>query len=623
MKKIIALLALLPCVALAQPYAWNVGSGTGTVPTASAQCLWGVITPAAAAQCLALGPGISFSSGVVNVTGSLISGTFTSAQVLNSYAPSSYGGRTVNTTDMGFLLSDGVRWQALSPPIPAGAAILGYNKNLYTVFPTTADITYTTTTPIPITRLYSGFGPDGWIPPSTSYSTASNGQLGIQYPSGGPLSSASLLTTENAHNSQLLPGNLGYEPFLLGSQGFYVEIAVTLSGNNTDNWFAFFLEPQEHNTTQNDHQSGDVAGFERWTEFDVNENGHGTDYSGLYRGAWIKWFGFGTSAGATTFTTALSGTSGTIATGGAPGGGNVWPEDSATYNMTTSTSQVVHATFTKGSASVTWTPTITGSPTSVGTVGYDYYTPASNVQTASLDYASEHIFGLSYDPIGQEVTFWQDGVMQDQLSTSTLDAVTNNWHYFPIIQMNSHGSNVGFTGSVRYISAWTQNSGSASGGAGTVTTSGSPVNGNLAKFSAPSVVTNGDLSGDVTTSGTLAATVVGMNGATPPASAGCIATNSSGQLIACTTSSILSGTTGTISGSVANGACDTGTATGLTGISSSMAILATPASSSGPGTGWSVSAYMSATGTATVQVCNATGSTGSPTSAAYNVRVIP
>lgn len=40
-------------------------------------------------------------------------------------------------------------------------------------------------------------------------------------------------------------------------------------------------------------------------------------------------------------------------------------------------------------------------------------------------------------------------------------------------------------------------------GAGTVTTSGSPASGNLAKFSAASVVTNGDLSGDCTTSGAL------------------------------------------------------------------------------------------------------------------------
>jgi hypothetical protein len=44
-------------------------------------------------------------------------------------------------------------------------------------------------------------------------------------------------------------------------------------------------------------------------------------------------------------------------------------------------------------------------------------------------------------------------------------------------------------------------------GTGTVTTTGSPASGNLAKFSGSTSVTNGDLSGDVTTSGTLATTI--------------------------------------------------------------------------------------------------------------------
>lgn len=48
---------------------------------------------------------------------------------------------------------------------------------------------------------------------------------------------------------------------------------------------------------------------------------------------------------------------------------------------------------------------------------------------------------------------------------------------------------------------------SAIGGSGTVTTTGSPASGNLAKFSGSTSVTNGDLSGDVTTSGTLATTL--------------------------------------------------------------------------------------------------------------------
>lgn len=44
-------------------------------------------------------------------------------------------------------------------------------------------------------------------------------------------------------------------------------------------------------------------------------------------------------------------------------------------------------------------------------------------------------------------------------------------------------------------------------GTGTVTTTGSPASGNLTKFSGATTIVNGDLSGDITTSGTLATTV--------------------------------------------------------------------------------------------------------------------
>jgi hypothetical protein len=44
-------------------------------------------------------------------------------------------------------------------------------------------------------------------------------------------------------------------------------------------------------------------------------------------------------------------------------------------------------------------------------------------------------------------------------------------------------------------------------GTGTVTTTGSPANGNLAKFSGASSITNADLTGDVTTAGTVATTL--------------------------------------------------------------------------------------------------------------------
>jgi hypothetical protein len=72
----------------------------------------------------------------------------------------------------------------------------------------------------------------------------------------------------------------------------------------------------------------------------------------------------------------------------------------------------------------------------------------------------------------------------------------------------------------------------ATSGGGTVTTTGSPASGNLTAFSGTTSITNGNLSGDVTTSGTLAATVVKVNGASVPASTALLGSNSSSQVIA-------------------------------------------------------------------------------------------
>ena len=55
------------------------------------------------------------------------------------------------------------------------------------------------------------------------------------------------------------------------------------------------------------------------------------------------------------------------------------------------------------------------------------------------------------------------------------------------------------------------------GGSGTVTTTGSPANNNLAKFSGATSITNTDLTGDVTTSGTSATTLANIPTATPMA----------------------------------------------------------------------------------------------------------
>lgn len=71
-------------------------------------------------------------------------------------------------------------------------------------------------------------------------------------------------------------------------------------------------------------------------------------------------------------------------------------------------------------------------------------------------------------------------------------------------QTGSSGKILGTNGTT---SSWV-----AAGGAGTVTTTGSPATGNLTKFSGSTSIVNGDLSGDVTTSGALATTVAKIAG---------------------------------------------------------------------------------------------------------------
>jgi hypothetical protein len=82
----------------------------------------------------------------------------------------------------------------------------------------------------------------------------------------------------------------------------------------------------------------------------------------------------------------------------------------------------------------------------------------------------------------------------------------------------------------------------------------------------------------------------------------------------------LSGTTGSIGGSsLAAGACASGTVA-VTGATTSMAVVASPAGGTSAGAGFLWRGYVSSSGTVTVQVCAVTA--GTPTAATYNVRVI-
>lgn len=244
--------------------------------------------------------------------------------------------------------------------VPAGATALGYLSRAIYFAPTTSDISYDAT----LKNLYSGHW-YGAVKPASTYSMV-NGLLTMNL--GG------VLTTET-HQSQR-----GALPLLLGSKGFYVEFAVTLSDNNADHFPAVWLMPQEHNVTRSDHQASDPPRYERWMELDVNEGGLGTNFSGAFRGAVINWWG-------------------------------IYPKyERQVYN---------------------------------------------NSDQAPIDMTVEHIYGASYDPIGQQVTWWLDGVKMGSQSTASFPAVINSYHYYLIMNAASRGANLPYQMRVRYFSAWT------------------------------------------------------------------------------------------------------------------------------------------------------------------------
>jgi len=82
----------------------------------------------------------------------------------------------------------------------------------------------------------------------------------------------------------------------------------------------------------------------------------------------------------------------------------------------------------------------------------------------------------------------------------------------------------------------------------------------------------------------------------------------------------LSGTTGSIGGSSLAVAACTGGTVSVSGATSSMDTHATPATY--PGDGFSWRAYVSATGTVTVKVCNNNTGASTPVASVYNVRVV-
>ena len=155
------------------------------------------------------------------------------------------------------------------PAAPPGAAALGYTKCILNEHPTAADIAPGKNGDC---KWFSGQWYAGEGPSLDHYRTA-GGALALAL--GGDLVSTSRDFTG------------GKLPLLPGPDGFYVEFAVQLSGNDPDYWPAVWLMPAEHNGQQEDHYEGDPPGYERWMEFDIDEGGFGPGLTGTVH----SWYG--------------------------------------------------------------------------------------------------------------------------------------------------------------------------------------------------------------------------------------------------------------------------------------------------------------------------------------------
>jgi hypothetical protein len=74
--------------------------------------------------------------------------------------------------------------------------------------------------------------------------------------------------------------------------------------------------------------------------------------------------------------------------------------------------------------------------------------------TFGMDRTQEHVFGLSYDPVGKKVTWWVDGVSVGSASTDQLPSIVNGYHYYLLINNQSHKLNLPYKMYVRYFDAW-------------------------------------------------------------------------------------------------------------------------------------------------------------------------
>jgi hypothetical protein len=381
--------------------------------------------------------------------------TQTSAYVIANNPISSSAGKQFKTTDMGVMMCDGVRWFTVgSPPVPPGAQMFGFSRPLFVCFPNVGDLgNYPngTNNTNGAYSLYNGYAPYSNSNHGT-FGTDANGRFTMQYLGSG-LNNA--FAIQNPYATDKAYNCYGRLPYWQAGKGFYAEFAAVMAAGTagTDCWNAGFLFPMEHNNEQDDSNTSIGTKWEQWHEWDINESGQGTNYSGAYRGAYLQHMGWYNWSN--TFVSAPSGTITTF-----PNLTSNWAGETMALNMTLGGSgQQIVGNFTAGSKVVTCSSTlITGTPTTSFTTKYGNPINSSAYNTTFIDITQEHTYGVAYDPVSQTSNYFTDGAFIGSISTFNAnsantfrDSLRMEWLFF----CQSHGTP--FTPStmaIRYFATW-------------------------------------------------------------------------------------------------------------------------------------------------------------------------
>ena len=151
--------------------------------------------------------------------------------------------------------------------IPAGAAAAGCTKCVINERPHVRDISPDRTGKY---KWYSG----QWYvknPPGPGYYRMENGALRLEARADG--------TFGDLNSAPKDWPDEGLLPFLPAKDGFYVEFDCQLDTNDPDHFAAVWMNPADKRAGHKVVRPGDLPGYERWMELDVDEAGFGPGWT--------------------------------------------------------------------------------------------------------------------------------------------------------------------------------------------------------------------------------------------------------------------------------------------------------------------------------------------------------